>query len=238
MERSRSLCGSISGEPLRGPHASQDKSRSSCRHSGAPDWRCLAPGPARYAAGQRLPPPPPAGSVGGLEPQSQTQWRVEGTPQLLALLGVHTTLQHRVLELDRPRWLVSLLRSAQRCSPRQQRFRLSSARPQPLHPICLHLHQTQQSFRLGFPPAQDDVVVMGFADYLNIFLEDLSFVHQVLVAEFLGRGWLDAPAPLSAGGPFAPLPEAVSVTAGSTEPQPAAAESTGHQLAAAVSTEP
>ncbi|MEQ2317098.1 hypothetical protein AMECASPLE_039272 [Ameca splendens] len=38
---------------------------------------------------------------------------------------------------------------------------------------------------------------MGFAEYLRIFPEDLDSVHLILEAELLGRGWLDAPAPLS-----------------------------------------
>ncbi|XP_047216403.1 skin secretory protein xP2-like [Girardinichthys multiradiatus] len=80
--------------------------------------------------------------------------------------------------------------------------------------------------------------VMGFAKYLKIFPEDLDFVHLILESEFLGRGWLDAPASLSAGGPFAPLLEAVSAVARSTEFQPAAAGSTGPQPAAAKSTGP
>ncbi|MED6253295.1 hypothetical protein ATANTOWER_026050, partial [Ataeniobius toweri] len=33
--------------------------------------------------------------------------------------------------------------------------------------------------------------VMGFAEYPRIFPEDLDFVHLILEAEFLGRGWLD-----------------------------------------------
>ncbi|MED6243119.1 hypothetical protein ATANTOWER_015260 [Ataeniobius toweri] len=74
--------------------------------------------------------------------------------------------------------------------------------------------------------------VMDFAGYLRVYPEALVFVHLILEAEFLGRGWLDAPAPLSAGGPFAPLLEAVSAAAGLPEPQPAAAGSTGPQPAA------
>ncbi|MEQ2282284.1 hypothetical protein AMECASPLE_038864 [Ameca splendens] len=35
--------------------------------------------------------------------------------------------------------------------------------------------------------------------------EDLDWVHSLLQDEFLAVGWLDAPAPLSAGGPFDPL---------------------------------
>ncbi|KAK5602585.1 hypothetical protein CRENBAI_007421 [Crenichthys baileyi] len=37
---------------------------------------------------------------------------------------------------------------------------------------------------------------------------DLLEVHAILQAEFLEEGWLEAPAPLSAGGPFTPLLEA------------------------------
>ncbi|KAK5603384.1 hypothetical protein CRENBAI_008743 [Crenichthys baileyi] len=56
---------------------------------------------------------------------------------------------------------------------------------------------------------------MDFALYLRLFPEDLDFVHLVLEAEFLGRGWLHAHAPVSTGGPFAPLLEAA---VGSPEP--------------------
>ncbi|KAK5614701.1 hypothetical protein CRENBAI_018653 [Crenichthys baileyi] len=155
-----------------------------------------------------------------------------------------------------------------------------------------HLRQPQQGFRLGFPPAQDNVVaggqpppgrfgasyastegppatassrlfspvrvqsgleipqeelmrlqVRGFAQYLKIFPKELDFVHLILEAEFLGRGWLDAPAPRSAGGPFAPLLEAVNAVArssGSSEPQPAARSSGSSepQSAPAGSSEP
>ncbi|MEQ2286087.1 hypothetical protein AMECASPLE_038539, partial [Ameca splendens] len=69
--------------------------------------------------------------------------------------------------------------------------------------------------------------------------EDLDQVHSLLQAEFLAVGWLDAPAPLSAGGPFNPLLVAVKAakpldsqhlakplysqhSATPTEPQPAA----------------
>ncbi|MEQ2178945.1 hypothetical protein GOODEAATRI_019380, partial [Goodea atripinnis] len=95
---------------------------------------------------------------------------------------------------------------------------------------------------------------------------DLVDVHTILLTEFLKEGWLDTPAPLSAGGPFDPLLVAVKAAkpldsqhlakptephhaakptepqpaaAGSTEPQPAAAAgSTEPQPAAAGSTEP
>ncbi|KAK5603499.1 hypothetical protein CRENBAI_006147 [Crenichthys baileyi] len=60
--------------------------------------------------------------------------------------------------------------------------------------------------------------VRGFAEYLRFFPKDLDLMHLILEAEFLGRGWLDAPAPLAAGGPFAPLLEAVSAVVGSAEP--------------------
>ncbi|KAK5617263.1 hypothetical protein CRENBAI_009144 [Crenichthys baileyi] len=73
--------------------------------------------------------------------------------------------------------------------------------------------------------------------HLMAYPQDLPHVHSILQTEFLEEGWLDAPAPLSAGGPFTPLPEAV-VAAGSTGPQPAAAGSTGPQPAAARSSEP
>ncbi|XP_047203009.1 uncharacterized protein LOC124856528 isoform X2 [Girardinichthys multiradiatus] len=77
-------------------------------------------------------------------------------------------------------------------------------------------------------PQSDLMRVRGFTEYLRIFPEDLDFVHLILEAEFLGRGWLEAPAPLSAGGPFAPLLEAMSAVAGSTEAQPATSRSSGH----------
>ncbi|MEQ2249328.1 hypothetical protein ILYODFUR_028094, partial [Ilyodon furcidens] len=80
--------------------------------------------------------------------------------------------------------------------------------------------------------------VMGFAEYLRIFPEDVDFVHLILEAEFLGRGWLDAPAPLSSGGPFSPLLEAVSAVAGSTEAQPASSQSSEPQPAASGPSEP
>ncbi|KAK5617072.1 hypothetical protein CRENBAI_016556 [Crenichthys baileyi] len=70
---------------------------------------------------------------------------------------------------------------------------------------------------------------------------DLPHVHSILQAEFLKEGWLDAPEPLSAGGPFAPLLEAVSAAAGSSwssEPQLAAVGSSEPQPAAAGSSEP
>ncbi|MEQ2223593.1 hypothetical protein ILYODFUR_038192 [Ilyodon furcidens] len=73
--------------------------------------------------------------------------------------------------------------------------------------------------------------------------QDLVDVHTILLTEFLKEGWLDAPAPLSAGGPFNPLLVAVKAAkpldsqhaakpldsqhaAKPTEPQPAAAGST------------
>ncbi|KAK5598395.1 hypothetical protein CRENBAI_012273 [Crenichthys baileyi] len=68
--------------------------------------------------------------------------------------------------------------------------------------------------------------------------QDLLEVHAVLQVEFLEEGWLDAPAPLSAGGPFTPLLEAVSAAAGPPEPQPAAAGPPEPQLAAAGPPEP
>ncbi|KAK5609164.1 hypothetical protein CRENBAI_015218 [Crenichthys baileyi] len=47
--------------------------------------------------------------------------------------------------------------------------------------------------------------------------QDLADVHAILLAEFLKEGWLDAPAPLSAGGPFDPLLYAVMASQGSKE---------------------
>ncbi|MEQ2253670.1 hypothetical protein ILYODFUR_034730 [Ilyodon furcidens] len=74
---------------------------------------------------------------------------------------------------------------------------------------------------------------LDFVHYLRLFPDDFAFVHLVLQAEFLGRVWLDAPAPLSAGGPFAPLLEAVSAAYGAPEPQPADAGPPEPQPAAA-----
>ncbi|MEQ2285073.1 hypothetical protein AMECASPLE_028114 [Ameca splendens] len=75
--------------------------------------------------------------------------------------------------------------------------------------------------------------MMDFTGYRRSFPEELDFVHFILEAEFLGRGWLDTPVPLSAGGLFSPLLEAA---ARSSEPQPAATGFTGPQPAAARST--
>ncbi|MED6260790.1 hypothetical protein ATANTOWER_028856, partial [Ataeniobius toweri] len=79
---------------------------------------------------------------------------------------------------------------------------------------------------------------MECVPHLMVFPQDLVLVHSILQAEFLKEGWHEAPAPLSAGGPFAPLLEAVSAAASSPEPQPAAAGSTGPQPAAAGSPKP
>ncbi|KAK5614576.1 hypothetical protein CRENBAI_018530 [Crenichthys baileyi] len=49
----------------------------------------------------------------------------------------------------------------------------------------------------------------GLVLHLMDHPEDLNLVHSVLQAEFIAEGWLDAPAPLSAGGPFDPLLVAV-----------------------------
>ncbi|KAK5610676.1 hypothetical protein CRENBAI_001563 [Crenichthys baileyi] len=68
--------------------------------------------------------------------------------------------------------------------------------------------------------------------------QDLLEVHAILQAEFLKEGWLDAPEPISAGGPFTPLLEAVSAAAGPPEPQPAAAGPPEPQPAAAGPPEP
>ncbi|MEQ2279389.1 hypothetical protein AMECASPLE_008871 [Ameca splendens] len=45
----------------------------------------------------------------------------------------------------------------------------------------------------------------NFGRHLMAHPEDLDLVHSVLQAEFITEGWLDAPAPVSAGGPFDPL---------------------------------
>ncbi|MED6248713.1 hypothetical protein ATANTOWER_003963 [Ataeniobius toweri] len=74
----------------------------------------------------------------------------------------------------------------------------------------------------------------GFVLHLMDHPEDLDLVHSLLQAEFLAVGWLDVPAPVSAGGPFDPLLVAVKAAnpldsqhaAKLTEPQPAAAGST------------
>ncbi|MEQ2296489.1 hypothetical protein AMECASPLE_025325 [Ameca splendens] len=52
--------------------------------------------------------------------------------------------------------------------------------------------------------------------------EDLNLVHSVLQAEFIVEGWLDAPAPLSPGGPFDSLLVAIRAAQSSkdSEPQP------------------
>ncbi|MEQ2230916.1 hypothetical protein ILYODFUR_034125 [Ilyodon furcidens] len=42
----------------------------------------------------------------------------------------------------------------------------------------------------------------GYVLHLMDHPEDLDLVHSVLQAEFIKEGWLDAPAPVSAGGPF------------------------------------
>ncbi|MEQ2231350.1 hypothetical protein ILYODFUR_038584 [Ilyodon furcidens] len=88
-----------------------------------------------------------------------------------------------------------------------------------------------------FSPAQDQsgpeipqeelmrLQVRNFAEYLRVFPEELDFVHLILEAEFLERGWLDAPLPVFTGGLFAPLLEAAAGSSGSSEPQPAAAGS-------------
>ncbi|KAK5610921.1 hypothetical protein CRENBAI_024531 [Crenichthys baileyi] len=68
--------------------------------------------------------------------------------------------------------------------------------------------------------------------------QDLLEVHAILQTEFLEEGWLDAPEPLSAGGPFTPLLEAVSAAAGPPEPQPAGAGLPEPQPAAAGPPEP
>ncbi|KAK5617464.1 hypothetical protein CRENBAI_005693 [Crenichthys baileyi] len=61
----------------------------------------------------------------------------------------------------------------------------------------------------------------GFVLHLMDHLDDLDLVHSLLQAEFLAVGWLNAPAPVSAGGPFDPLPVAVKA-AKLQEPQHAA----------------
>ncbi|MEQ2301699.1 hypothetical protein AMECASPLE_038773 [Ameca splendens] len=64
----------------------------------------------------------------------------------------------------------------------------------------------------------------GFVLHLMDHPEDLDLVHSVLQADFIVEGWLDAPAPLSAGGPFDPLLVAVKAAKPlDSEPQPAAA---------------
>ncbi|KAK5609601.1 hypothetical protein CRENBAI_003339 [Crenichthys baileyi] len=82
----------------------------------------------------------------------------------------------------------------------------------------------------------------SFVLHLMDHPEDLDLVHSVLQAEFLAEGWLDAPVPVSAGGPFDHLliaikaaqslkdPEPQPAAAGSSEPQPAAAGSSVPRL--------
>ncbi|KAK5612120.1 hypothetical protein CRENBAI_026154 [Crenichthys baileyi] len=60
-----------------------------------------------------------------------------------------------------------------------------------------------------------------FVMHLMDHPKDLDFVHSVLQAEFLAEGLLDAPAPVSAGGPFDPLLVVVKA-AKLSEPQHAA----------------
>ncbi|MEQ2257658.1 hypothetical protein ILYODFUR_037021 [Ilyodon furcidens] len=45
----------------------------------------------------------------------------------------------------------------------------------------------------------------SFGRNLMAHPEDLDLVHSVLQAKFITEGWLDAPAPVSTGGPFDPL---------------------------------
>ncbi|KAK5620999.1 hypothetical protein CRENBAI_015649 [Crenichthys baileyi] len=70
--------------------------------------------------------------------------------------------------------------------------------------------------------------------------EDLDLVHSVLQAEFLAEGWLDAPVPVSAGGPFDPLLIAIKAAQSpkDPEPQPAATGSTEPRPATGASSEP
>ncbi|MEQ2204958.1 hypothetical protein XENOCAPTIV_021877 [Xenoophorus captivus] len=74
----------------------------------------------------------------------------------------------------------------------------------------------------------------NFVLHLMDHPEDLNLVHSVLQAEFIAEGWLDAPAPLSAGGPFDPLLVAVRAAQSSKdfEPQPSAAKPLDSQPAA------
>ncbi|MEQ2183325.1 hypothetical protein GOODEAATRI_031561 [Goodea atripinnis] len=60
----------------------------------------------------------------------------------------------------------------------------------------------------------------GFMLHLMDHPEDLDLVHSVLQAEFIAEGWLDAPAPLSAGGPFDPLLVAVKAAQSPKYPDP------------------
>ncbi|MEQ2253802.1 hypothetical protein ILYODFUR_036247 [Ilyodon furcidens] len=60
----------------------------------------------------------------------------------------------------------------------------------------------------------------GFVLHLMDHPEDLDLVHSVLQAKFIAEGWLDAPAPLSAGGPFDPLLVAVKAAQSPKYPDP------------------
>ncbi|KAK5616006.1 hypothetical protein CRENBAI_018644 [Crenichthys baileyi] len=65
----------------------------------------------------------------------------------------------------------------------------------------------------------------SFVLHLMDYPEDLNLVHSVL-QEFLTEGWLDAPAPVSAGGPFNPLFIAIKAAQSPKDsgPQPATAK--------------
>ncbi|MEQ2249498.1 hypothetical protein ILYODFUR_029910 [Ilyodon furcidens] len=60
----------------------------------------------------------------------------------------------------------------------------------------------------------------GYVLHLMDHPEDLDLVHSVIQAEFIVEGWLDAPAPLSAGGPFDPLLVAVKAVQSPKYPDP------------------
>ncbi|KAK5622424.1 hypothetical protein CRENBAI_003800 [Crenichthys baileyi] len=60
----------------------------------------------------------------------------------------------------------------------------------------------------------------SFVLYLMEHPEDLNLVHTVLQAEFIAEGWLDTPAPVSAGGPFEPLFIAIKAAQSPKDPGP------------------
>ncbi|MEQ2282038.1 hypothetical protein AMECASPLE_036405, partial [Ameca splendens] len=91
-----------------------------------------------------------------------------------------------------------------------------SSRRCSLHWVQARLKKMKEDFMKGH--------CCDFVLHLMDHPEDLNLVHSVLQAEFIAEGWLDAPAPLSAGRPFDPLFVAVRAAQSSkdSEPQPTA----------------
>ncbi|MEQ2253929.1 hypothetical protein ILYODFUR_037581 [Ilyodon furcidens] len=94
--------------------------------------------------------------------------------------------------------------------------RQSPVQPPALNWVQARLERMKEDFMKGR--------CCDFVLHLMDHPEDLNLEHSVLQAEFIVEGWLDAPAPLSAGGPFDPLLVAVRAAQSSkdSEPQPAA----------------